>query len=905
MKRILVLALALLAATPVQAQSPLPTSGDVDLSVLAIDRLPTAGVANVVIATVFNNATQPMYATVQFTYDDGAPLMGAPGVGDTNGRTIPANSKATINLSWVPDAERPGRQVVRAVLRAQGDTDGSNNEKAIETFVRAPAVNVTLEEPRRVNLSAGSTGFLRYTVRNDGNAPDTFLVEVQGNASWTPRMVGQTDLLILPGQSRTGEVAYTAPATGNDYNLTVTVRASSTQRANATASVTSVMLNSNLTYAPVPRSVQLTGLPAFGQVLPGENVTWDLTLRNNGTADDVVLVNATFDANATGWRVNLTAPANATGWNATHDVNATLTIPLSPGQTRMLRLNVTRLENASADMGNLTVLAFSNDSPLLRAIQPNAEYRARLDARLVNASPELALVGFRHPGHAYQGDELTIGVQLANLGRRAAPPSVLHLELTDGTFALRQEDRTIRELAAGEWLNVTWVTRSGDLQGEYQVRGRLLPNLTNATGGDRDPGNNEATLDLLVRRPTLEVRTPDVVDVTPGARLVLLGASTGISVVNDGPADEMVRVTLTSSVPWLAAEWTVDVPASGSRVLPLDLEVPKYPHVTTIPARVQASLASRPEFNTSVQLQFRIDDKHGPDAQVLSPTQPTTAGETTRILVRADDATGVGDASVIIATPGGERVLLTLAPNATDPTLLEAEYAPPRAGTHVLEFRLGDATSARHTTLLSNVTWVVNERPYRGFAPIDFREGSVTNRRVLRLQEVENGTTAGVEVDTGDGYRPLAFPYEVKPNGWTEGAHVLRVKARSLGGQTWTQQWNVTLDTTPPTLGNLTVNTRGGLTTVTVTATGAQDVTATFTGGEGDLETELNPGASRTFTANVRAPAGWTRVTVLATDAAGNVASLDHEANAKRTPAPGAAWGLAVLALAALALRRR
>lgn len=900
MNRIVVALVLVAVLLPIPAAAQLPEPGDVDLSELKLDREPTVGVAVVVTAVVFNNGTQPMQTSVQFTYGDGSPLMGASGVGDTNGRVVPANSKSFINLTWVPIEERVGDQVVRAVLRSQGDADGGNNEKAITAFVRNPKVNVTVEAPLRLNLSAGSTGFLRYTVRNDGNAPDTFLVEAHGNASWKPRVLGDA-ALVPPGGERTGEVAYTAPTEG-DMNLTLSVSASSSQRANASATAFAPFMQSNLTLAPLRRVVALSGLPTDAQVLPGENVTWMLTLRNLGTADDVVLLNATLDKNATGWRTNVTAPANQTGWTSTPDVNGTLAIALSAGQTRQVRLNVTRLANATQDGANLTVLAVSNDSALLRALQPNGEYQASLDARLVNASPELALLGFRQPGRTYQGDALTLGIEVANLGRLPAPASTVHVEITDGSFVLRQADVPVRALAAGEFVNLTWDTTSNDLQGAYQVAGRLIP----AVSGDRSPDNNEATSNVVVRRPDIEVRAPDSVDAVPGARLLLLGASTGISVNNGGASDETIDVRLASDdAPWLNSTWTVDVPAAGTVVLPLDVAVPRYPHLALAKGVVSASIAGRTDYGTNVTITFRIADEQGPDAELLAPNGTTTVGERTEVVVRADDATGVADATLIVATPGGERVLLTLEPNATDRTRYNATYTPPRAGTYLLEVRLGDATAARHATLLANLTWVVKEKPYRGFAPANFKDGGSTNLRLLKLREVDGNSTATVEADAGDGYRALAFPYEVRPNGWSEGPHVLKVRAKSLGGQTWSGQWNVTLDTTAPTLANLSVKTSGGLTTVTVSVEGAQNVTAQFLDAEGgQYDAQLHPAASRTFTGAVRPPNGWTRLVILAHDSAGNAASLEEDSGAKRTPAP-LALGLAALALAALATPRR
>jgi hypothetical protein len=146
----------------------------------------------------------------------------------------------------------------------------------------------------------------------------------------------------------------------------------------------------------------------------------------------------------------------------------------------------------------------------------------------------------------------------------------------------------------------------------------------------------------------------------------------------------------------------------------------------------------------------------------------------------------------------------------------------------------------------------------------------------LDIAVTESGVTA-VSYDAGEGPRALPAPWDIDTTGWPDGPYTVRVTASSADGSSATLTAHVTLDSTPPTITPLAAanNTSIPLGTVlrfSVADTHLSSVRYTdpmLDQGPGTLPAPYEiPTSGR--------PAGPTRFSISAQDAAGNWAFLEY-----------------------------
>src|SRR5581483_1393417 len=232
-------------------------------------------------------------------------------------------------------------------------------------------------------------------------------------------------------------------------------------------------------------------------------------------------------------------------------------------------------------------------------------------------------------------------------------------------------------------------------------------------------------------------------------------------------------------------------------------------------------------------------------------------------------------------------------------------YTPQEPGAYTLAYRAVDSTPEAHATALAPLTWTVSGPSYAGFT-LQPPPNSTVGSRVVRALEVEPGTTASLEVDLGAGEQPVFFPYDIHLDGWSDGRHTLTLHARSTKGEEWRATWSLTLDTTPPVITghNLSAQPDGRLDVTLSTLEGA-NASAKFHTQSGDVVVPLDVRGAGRFEAIVAPPAGWSGVSLVAQDKAGNVASVDVDREVAKTPGPGLLGVAMAVALVALLLRRR
>lgn len=894
---ICLLLLALLLAPQGRAQAQTPDAAIVDVYA------PEAPIVNVdasVVALV--SVSFPTTVTVEFRYGDGTPIASPNSPGGVGFRTVrPIDTPGTYSFpqNFTPPPERRGDQIIRVTVTTPGDSDATNNAIAQHFFVRDPLLNLTFDRPRDLNVTPGGVSFVRFFVRNDGNAPDAPSVQWVRDPAWELTFEGNNSTLpeIAPGRSATG-VILVRPLTSNaSLDLTSRIIAFSSIFSTVTASAEAPPLHVNDSALDCVHMATLGEFPSRMELFPGENVNVTLLVTNSGNIDDVFDLNATVDDIA--WNVRLSPGAWAL--NASHATNGSkFELPLRAGEGREVLVSVDRGDGRTPH-GNLTVNVSSVNKPLLA--DPQLAPTTTIRSVLSEAGPDLTVASITAPGVSYVGEPMTVSTRVHNAGRVDAPASTLHLALRDNLRTLDETDLKIPSLSAGEDKILVWTRPLAETSGDQAITARVSVNSTGFV--DEDPSNDAMAVMFHVRAPSITVRAPAEVGLTPESTTTLASSDGGIAIQNTGDRDEVVRAFLNATPQWLQRMWTVTVPAGGVAVLPLKLDVPRYPGAPAFSTTIHAEILDHPKVSTEAAVHWLVNDSSGPDLVILGPEPVGTAGTAATLLVRADDASGVGRVEALVGAPDGsvQQLILTKSNSAFDN--YDVDLLPIEAGTYSIEFRAEDKAEVTHGAS-ATLTWVVEPSNFAALRPANFVDGGAISTKILRFMDAGGGRTASVSVDVGGGFVPLPPPYSVDVSAWQEGAHLVHARGVSVEGARWTANWTVTLKTEPPTLSDPAVSETGSTLTLQVRVNGARNVTARILTPAGAVQVPLSRGSDGVFDARVPRPASWQMITFIAKDDAGNTNSITLAGASRPAPALGSAAVLAVVgAVAALARRVR
>lgn len=905
-KSVLVLALLVVLLVPwVPAGQAQVGVVDVSVGVVRTSVEPVTNVTTPIQAVI--NTTGAATVRITFAYADGAPVSDADGTGVNSFllETFPGPESRTVTLNtYRPTFERRGPQqiVVTAEVQGQPDADISNNTRRLDTFIRHPSLNLTFEDPATLDVVPQGEAHLRYFVRNDGNFPDNATAELRLDPGpWSARTYGPLPV-VPPGGSVTGIVLVRSTHATDVRNLSLNVSIRSGVGSAGDAIQQAPLLRGNESLFAKRPTVQLSGLAPTTQIFPGEERSVPFLLRNTGDLDLVFYVAPSLVGAPAGWTVNMTVPPS---WqaNLTTPANASTAFPvaLRPGASVPLQVNVTRALGAPNATATLRLEANATSGDRIDALA-GGDHRSVVTGILTDAGPDLTPSLLSPPVSVYQGDRPTYRVEVRNVGRDNATNATLRLELRDNLRAVEESVQQVSPLGPGNATVLTWSPSTAGLRGAYVLIARVE---ANATQQDRNPENNTLRQPLDVRAPSLAVRAPEIVRIVPGGRLSLSTVANGLSVENLGAHEEVVVVRVDSAAEWLRGEWRLTVPAGAVHPVVVDFDVPLLPGIQRAPVTLAAAVEGQERFSASTVFTVEVDDVDRPALALVSPAGPTRVGNETRLAVRATDASGIGRAEVILRLPSGESVPLPLQREAGEADVFSTRHTPYVPGAYALEFRVEDGSGRVDGFSTLNATWTVEGSRYQGLKPVNFGDGAFVGRLPLRLDEVAPGTTRNVLADTGDGLRLLPPPYEITLPP-VEGPRTIFVRATATDGSTWEGRWNVTVDLTPPKVDNATTKDAGaGKVDLSVRAEGAQKVTARFQTETGPVEVPLAPRSGGIFGASVAAPGSWDSVTFIAEDQAGNTGDATVQAPKQETPFVAPLLAVALLAVLALARRRR
>lgn len=890
MKRVWLFVLTLLlSAAPASAQ--VAADGDARVESISFSAPPTVNQTSSV--TAFINVTRPATVEVAFRYADGSdinPLDPArSGSGSSVTRVLTAAGSHPVTISFTPPAQRKGDAQIVVVATMEADSNRSNDRLAQPTFIRYAALAVAFEPLDTPFVAPEGSAFAAFTVHNLGNVNDTpaALASPTSNAThWNVTMLEQPRE-VGPGNVTRGVVLVRALSANETVNTSAWVMVVSSIQQSVQTSAASGSFAVNASELRMLRELSAT-LPDNIQLFPGETLRTNLTLHNRGARGDVFNLSLRLTNDSAGW--NATFGEVITG--APH-VRSAL-VPVAKNASANVTITLQRATTA-IDTMPFTVNVTALDEEVLAPHWPDKPYRRSVTAMARTAQPVLTILPI-DSATAYEGDAVTFRVRVANEGRMSANDTLV-VEVRDNLRVVANWATPLANISPGGLAENLYVVNVTGITG----RSIIMASLSTPPAGPNSVVSR--TANLTVRAPSISLTAPDAWSVRPGSRLALLSLAEGLAVGNGGDTAERIVVQLRSpTAAWLDQEWLLDVPPHARVPVSIDVLVPEKLSSTRFEAHVTAWVEARPSFLATTAIEILAFDDEAPAITWEPPEQTPAVGEEVPLRAIIVDSLGIGHAAVLITAPSGRTVLVDLLPTTTASEFL-ATFVPDEAGDHRLELRARDAAEPANTRIVSDVLLDVAASPYAGVRPATVRDGGSTNVNRVRFVEIDAGTTRSVEIDAGEGFTLVAYPYELAMTG-PDGPRLLRTRATSLQGIVVETTWNITLDRLAPTIGAPTVNQVTAGLEVRVEAAGAANVSGWIETPSGQRDLDFRRGSTNTFAAVVPGAATWTTLSVQAKDAAGNEASVRATSSEPR-PMPAISTGLLLLAISGLALLMR
>jgi large repetitive protein len=488
-----------------------------------------------------------------------------------------ATSSIILHVNVAPAAAPAGLPTTQNDLAtvsgsATEDTAPGNNSTQLAVTVQPQPADLAVTKTNPGGLTAGTTGTYTITVTNNGpgvaGGPITVTDALPAGLSFQP--LGSSQACSAVAAVVTCTTAGPLASGGSvPFTVAVDVAASvpaGAQRAN-TAQVTgpttdpSAGNNSSTATTAVTTSADLAvAKSAPATVTAGTNLTYAITVTNNGPSDaQAVAVTDTVPANTT--FVSATPSAGSCSGTAT----VTCTIPtLASGASVSISLVVSVGSGVSSGTSITNTATADGTTP-----DPNDANDSATAGTTVTTATDLA-VSKTAPATAIAGTDLGYTVNVTNNGPSIAQGVSLVDPLPAGTTLVSATPSagscsgtstvtcTIGTVASGATVTVAVVT----LVSTAVANGTVLTNTATGTASTADPdaANNAATANTTVTTSAdVSVKKTGPTTVTAGNDLTY-----SISATNHGPSDAQA-VTVTDVLP-SSTTFVSATPSAGSCV---------------------------------------------------------------------------------------------------------------------------------------------------------------------------------------------------------------------------------------------------------------------------------------------------------------------------------------------------
>jgi len=255
--------------------------------------------------------------------------------------SIPAGENQTTTLSIHIPENAIGSTRDNITVTATG-TEVENSASCIAHVKIVRGVKISISPDYQENVPGGKLDY-EVTITNTGNVGENYALTASDNENWGST-VTPSSLIISQGASGNATVSVTIPENAWAYEeTTIVVTATSTENAEVSASDMSVAKTS------LVRGVNVSISPSENEALPGENVTFAVTITNTGNIEDSYDISVGDNA---GWPIEF----------------GLVWVKLAPyGSTMLWSLKVTVPENAvPGSPDNITVTAISEENENVR-----------------------------------------------------------------------------------------------------------------------------------------------------------------------------------------------------------------------------------------------------------------------------------------------------------------------------------------------------------------------------------------------------------------------------------------------------------------------------------------------------------------------------------------------------------
>jgi len=328
--------------------------------------------------------------------------------------------------------------IVRATSQADNRVSAENSAVAhAVAFLRKVKVSLT---PTHQGNVPGATLNYAVVVANEGDVADNYALTASDNENWRPTVM-PSSLAIAPGASDNATLSVVIPEKTWAYKeTTVVVTATSTENSEVSASDAGVAETS------VIRGVDVSISPRENEALPGENVTFAVTITNTGNVEDSYDITVSDNS---GWPIEF-----GLTW-----------VKLAPyGSAIVWSLKVTVPENAvPGSPDNITVTAVSENDPM---VMDNDSCIAR--AKVVRGVGVSILENYQENEN---GGMLTYTVVIVNTGN--VPDSYALENIDTLGWSLSLSKSLLENIGNGASEGVTLTVAIPE-----NARGRTLDNIT-------------------------------------------------------------------------------------------------------------------------------------------------------------------------------------------------------------------------------------------------------------------------------------------------------------------------------------------------------------------------------------------------------------------------------------------
>lgn len=514
----------------------------------------------------------------------------------TNGATD-TSLTTVFTMVVVVDAGRTDNIVNTATVQSASDQNPDNNTSEVDTRViqQYELVARSKIDTPDDNVLAGETISYLITIENAGPS-NANLVRLQDPIPANTTFVSFTpNPTTAPGwtfsQTGTGPVNAQGPLTaGQQATFTMVVRVNAGTQGNTTITNTATILadanepqppvgNNSATATTTVQAPQVTELVVLKTdnpattVAPGGNITYTITLRNDGAvaAQDVLLSDAiptnttfvSFEQTAGASQFQLTRPApGGTG-------TAAATIASFPTGTATFELVVQVLPAATQGtvISNRAVATTSSSEPDTLNNEATATTTVAVQANL-------GVLKTANPTTAIAGDILTYNVQVSTQGPDAAQNVVFTDDLPDGVTIISvtppSVDWTVTDNGAVS--GIVRATRAtlpaGTAAGTFVIQVRVPADATgsleNRATIDSDTTDPVAGNDESILTTPIQVAADLTIDKVAQSAFAQPGQNTSftITLTNPGPSNA-TNVTITDLIP-SNATFVSMTPVSGA-----------------------------------------------------------------------------------------------------------------------------------------------------------------------------------------------------------------------------------------------------------------------------------------------------------------------------------------------------